>query len=106
MYWDLNSGSPSYNRLVYSDPGGEREQLIIYGTQYVTYKYSLITDYNYEQTAGKGGAIFIHCNGSGGTAGCVSMPYDYMKTLMMSVDPAKNPAVVITLKSDLAKYTG
>jgi L,D-peptidoglycan transpeptidase YkuD (ErfK/YbiS/YcfS/YnhG family) len=102
MFWDLNSGSPNYNRLVTSDPGGKCEHLI----DYDTYRYSLITDYNYGQTAGKGGAIFIHCNGAGATAGCVSMPENYMKTLIMSVDPAKNPAAVITLKSELSKYTG
>lgn len=101
MYWDLNSGSPNYNRLVYSDPGGEREHLI----EYNSYLYALNTDYNYEQTPGKGGAIFIHCNGAGATAGCVSMPADKMKTLIMSVDPAKNPAAVITLKSNLSSYT-
>ena len=53
MYWDLNSGSPTYNRLVYSDPGGQKEHLIEYGQKYGTYKYALITDYNYEQAAGK-----------------------------------------------------
>jgi L,D-peptidoglycan transpeptidase YkuD (ErfK/YbiS/YcfS/YnhG family) len=104
MYWDLNSGSPTYNRLVYSDPGGQKEHLIEYGQKYGTYKYALITDYNYEQAAGKGGAIFIHCNGAGDTAGCVSMPESYMKTLVASVAPAKNPAVIITLKSELSNY--
>ena len=106
MYWDLNSGSATYNRLVYGDPGGKRERLILYGTVYVTYRYALITDYNYEQAAGKGGAIFIHCTGIDATAGCVSMPENLMKTLLTRMDPAKNPAVVITLKSRLSDYTG
>ena len=56
MYWDLNSGSSTYNRLVYKNPGGDYEHLI----DYDTYNYMFTTDYNYDQIAGKGGAIFFH----------------------------------------------
>jgi L,D-peptidoglycan transpeptidase YkuD (ErfK/YbiS/YcfS/YnhG family) len=101
MYWDLNNGSPTYNRLIHNNPGGDFEHLASYPVQY---KYALVTDYNVNQTPNKGGAIFVHCNGSGGTAGCVSMPEGNMRDLVTWVDPSQNPKIVIIPSSDLAKY--
>ncbi|MBK1813052.1 SH3 domain-containing protein [Clostridium sp. YIM B02505] len=101
MYWDLNSGSSTYNRLIYSNPGGDYEHLASYPTHY---KYALITDYNVNQTANKGGGIFVHVNGSGGTAGCVSMPEAQVKDLITWVNPTKNPKILIIPISDLGKY--
>ncbi|GKU31633.1 SH3 domain-containing protein [Clostridium folliculivorans] len=101
MYWDLNSGSSTYNRLIHNNPGGDFEHLASYPTQY---KYALVTDYNVNQTANKGGAIFVHINGSGGTAGCVSMPEAQMRELITWVDPGQNPKILIIPSSDLSKY--
>ena len=98
MYWDLNSGSATYNRLVNSDPGGSREVLYQMGKQY---DYILNTSYNYEQTEHKGGAIFIHVSQSEPTAGCVSVPRSDMEKIIKWADPAKNPVVIICL-SDTA----
>lgn len=100
MYWDLNSNSKNYNRLVYSNPGGDYEHLI----KYKTYKYMFTTDYNSEQIKGKGGAIFLHCNGSGATSGCVSMPRNDMKWCMTWLDPKKNPSLVVTTTQEKYKY--
>lgn len=101
MYWDLNSGSSTYNRLIHNNPDGDFEHLASYPTQY---KYALVTDYNVNQTANKGGGIFVHINGSGGTAGCVSMPEAQMRDLMTWVDPGQNPKILIIQSSDLSKY--
>lgn len=101
MYWNLNSGTPTYNRLIHNNPGGDFEHLSSYPGQY---KYALVTDYNYNQAANKGGAIFIHVNGNGGTGGCVSMPEGAMRDLITWVDPGQNPKVVIIPNSDLNKY--
>ncbi|GFZ33978.1 hypothetical protein CSC2_45040 [Clostridium zeae] len=101
MYWDLNSGSSTYNRLIHNNPGGDFEHLASYPNQY---KYALVTDYNVNQTANKGGGIFVHTNGSGGTAGCVSMPEAQMKDLITWVDPSQNPKLLIIPSSDLSKY--
>jgi L,D-peptidoglycan transpeptidase YkuD (ErfK/YbiS/YcfS/YnhG family) len=101
MYWDLNSGSPTYNRLVYSYPGGDCEQLSAYTR---TYRYAFVTDYNYEQTPGKGGAIFLHCDGAGATSGCVSIPEENMLELMKLLDPAKNPTLVVALENEIGSY--
>lgn len=100
-YWDLNDGSKTYNRLIHNNPGGDFEHLIKYPTQY---KYAFITNYNVGQTPGKGGAIFIHCNGRGATGGCVSMPSSKMVELMRWLKPNQNPKVVIIPNSDLNKY--
>lgn len=103
MYWDLNSGSPNYNLLVYENPGGMYERLADYTN---TYKYALITDYNLTQQEGKGGAIFVHCNGLGATQGCVSLPLEEMKQLVISVDPLKLPVLIVTLSKDVIAYVG
>lgn len=100
MYWDLNSGSKEYNQLVYSNPGGDYEHLI----DYATYDYMLTTDYNREQTAGKGGAIFFHCNGSGATSGCISVPKDVMRWYIRWLDPDKKPAIIVTTSDAVQKY--
>lgn len=100
MYWDLNSGSSTYNRLVYKNPGGSYEHLI----DYDTYNYMVTTDYNIEQTAKKGGAIFFHCNGKGATAGCVSVPEETMEWYMTWLDPDKNPVIIVTTTKKVQKY--
>lgn len=100
-YWDLNNGSPNYNRLVHDNPGGDYEHLISYPKQY---KYFLNTDFNSGQVSNKGGAIFIHCNGNGSTGGCVSMPENKMVELIRWLDPSQNPKIVVIPSSDLDKY--
>jgi L,D-peptidoglycan transpeptidase YkuD (ErfK/YbiS/YcfS/YnhG family) len=101
MYWNLNSGTSTYNQLVTTDPKGDREHLIEYATQY---GYLFTTDYNTEQIANKGGAIFFHCNGSGATAGCISVPTSVMKWCMQWLDPQKNPVILVTTESEVQKY--
>lgn len=98
MYWDLNSDSPTYNRLVYSDPGGDREVLWKMGAQY---NYVLNTSYNEDQTKDKGGAIFIHASKNEPTAGCISIPEEDMKKLIKWVDPTKNPVLFSCLNADV-----
>ena len=98
MYWDLNDDSDTYNRLVYSDPGGDREVLWKMGAQY---NYVLNTSYNEDQTKGKGGAIFIHASKNEPTAGCISIPEEDMKKLIKWVDPSKKPVLFSCLNVDV-----
>jgi len=100
-YWDLNNGSPNYNRMVSSAVGGEFEHLIDYQT---TYKYALVTDWNYSQNPNKGGAIFIHVNGAGATGSCISLPEGNMVSLMKWMNPNKNPKILVVPNSDLGNY--
>lgn len=100
-YWDLRDGSPTYNRLVSGNPGGDPEHLADFPAQY---KYALVTDFNYSQAAGRGGAIFIHVNGSGATGSCISMSEGNMIGFIRWVNPAKNPKVLVVPNSDLSNY--
>jgi len=100
-YWDLNNGSPNYNRMVSRAVGGEFEHLIDYQT---TYKYALVTDWNYSQNPNKGGAIFIHVNGAGATGSCISLPEGDMVSLMKWMNPNKNPKILVVPNSDLGNY--
>ena len=100
-YWDSNSGSPTYNRMISSNIGGDLEHLIDYQK---TYKYALVTDWNYNQTPDKGAAIFIHVNGAGATGSCISLPEGNMVSLMKWMNPSKNPKVLVVPNSDLGNY--
>jgi len=42
-----------------------------------------------------GGGIFLHVNGPGATAGCVSIPRTDMRALVRWLDPARSPRIVI-----------
>lgn len=100
LYWDLNSWSPNYNRLVESRPNGYSEHLI----SYPVYEYLFTTDYNDEQVPGKGAAIFLHCTGKGATGGCVAMPQENMVQCMRWLDPVQNPVLLVTLSTDKWSY--
>lgn len=100
-YWNLIDGSPNYNRLVKGDPGGDAEHLIDYPSEY---KYALVTDWNDSQSAGKGGAIFIHVNGSGATGSCISLTEGDMLALIRWMNPSNNPKVLVVPDSDLSNY--
>lgn len=83
------------------------ERLASYRTQY---RYAVVLDYNLpshlrwrngqriarttaDTTAG--GGIFLHVNGSGATAGCVSIARDRMRQVLRWLDPALDPVIVI-----------
>ena len=74
------------------------------------YRYSVILDYNLpsdirwrngqriaRNTAdtSAGGGIFLHVNGSGATAGCVSIARARMLRVLRWLDPQKDPVIVI-----------
>ena len=90
-YWDENSGSPTYNRWVESNPGGDNEQL----KNQPLYKYAMVLDFNWNQQPQKGAGIFIHINPSHYTDGCVGLDEPQLVKIMRWLDPAKNPKVLI-----------
>lgn len=99
-YWDENSGSPTYNRWVEGDPGGEREQL----AAQPLYQYAIALDFNWSQTPGKGAGIFIHIKPKSYTGGCIGIDANALVQLMRWIDPAQNPKVLICPQSDFSKY--
>ncbi|WP_372345848.1 L,D-transpeptidase [Streptomyces sp. KL116D] len=69
------------------------EHLINYPTQYAK---ALVIDFNrWPATPGRGAGIFLHVNGSGATAGCVSVPRATMDRIMGWVQPGAHPRIAI-----------
>lgn len=103
-YWVQDNRSRFYNRFRDRDEGGFRwwlgvghangsERLADYRKQY---EMAIVTGFNYEeQVRRRGAGIFLHVNGSGATAGCVSVPRRMMKRLMRQLDPALDPVIAI-----------
>ena len=83
------------------------ERLRSYSSQY---RYAVVLDYNLpsgvtwrhgERVAtnsadtAAGGGIFLHVNGSGATAGCISIARDEMRRVLKWLDPNLSPVIVI-----------
>ena len=102
-YWVLDNESRHYNRYRNKSQGGFRwrlpashpdssERLRDYRRQY---EWAVTTSFNSRQVRHRGGAIFLHVNGSGATAGCVSAPRWFLKRVMRRLDRDRAPVVGI-----------
>lgn len=102
-YWVQDNASDFYNRYRNKSRGGFRwwlpssdpnasERLKDYRTQY---EWSIVMDYNPNQVRHRGSGIFLHVNGSGATAGCVSAPRRFIRALMFRLDPDRDPVIAI-----------
>ena len=96
-WWYEDTRSRVYNR--WSEPlardcrGSESERLISYPTQYA---YGFVVGFNYAKPVkGRGAGIFLHVNGRGATAGCVSVPGDAMRRILRWADPWREPHIAI-----------
>jgi L,D-peptidoglycan transpeptidase YkuD (ErfK/YbiS/YcfS/YnhG family) len=70
------------------------EHLIDYRAQY---KYAVVIDFNRPRPVHhRGAGIFLHINGRGATAGCVSVPESVMLYIAMWLDPALKPIITIS----------
>lgn len=104
-WWCQDNDSASYNRWVEPLPAdcapGEAEHLVTYAAQYA---HALVIGFNYDRPVrGRGAGIFLHANGAGATAGCVSVPEEAMRALLRWADPARGPHIAIgTGSGDLA----
>lgn len=94
-YWVDDPNSAYYNQWVEgvdSKDWNSAEHLIEYPEQYA---YAVVIGYNNDPIEpGKGSAIFLHC-GNRPTAGCVSIPRDYMKQLLQWLNPTNLPMILI-----------
>jgi L,D-peptidoglycan transpeptidase YkuD (ErfK/YbiS/YcfS/YnhG family) len=98
---------------------GEAERLASYPTQY---EYAAIINYNrpaaasvkWNATRGqyetskpanlkRGSAIFLHINGKGSTAGCVSLARADLLKVLKWLDPALKPRIVMATKADIGR---
>ncbi len=102
-YWVEDNQSSYYNRYRNKSLGGFRwwlpasdtdssERLLDFPVQY---EYSIVTSYNLDQVRHRGAGIFLHVNGRGATAGCVSAPRAFLRQLMWRLDPAQVPVMAV-----------
>jgi L,D-peptidoglycan transpeptidase YkuD (ErfK/YbiS/YcfS/YnhG family) len=102
-FWVEDNGSAYYNRYRNQAQGGFRwwlpasnpnssERLTDFRRQY---RLSVVTDFNHAQVRHRGAGIFLHVNGAGATAGCVSAPGVFMERLMRALDPAQAPVIAV-----------
>ncbi|WP_218782938.1 L,D-transpeptidase [Streptomyces sp. BR123] len=104
-WWCQDVASASYNRWVEPLPAdcapGESEHLVTYARQYA---HGMVIAYNYDlPVRGRGAGIFLHVNGKGATAGCVSVPLHAMRAILRWADPRRRPHIAIgTQTGDLA----
>lgn len=69
------------------------EHLVDHPTQYAE---ALVIDFNrWPAVPGRGAGIFLHVNGSGATAGCVSVPRATMDRIMSWAKPSAHPRIAI-----------
>jgi L,D-peptidoglycan transpeptidase YkuD (ErfK/YbiS/YcfS/YnhG family) len=61
----------------------------------VQYEWALVTSFNQQQVRHRGAGIFLHVNGSGATAGCVSAPRWFIRKLLDRIDSAARPLIAI-----------
>lgn len=100
-------GSRYYNQYV---KAGEAEadwrSAEILKNQGPCYNYALVLDYNKDHVPGRGSAIFLHCPkvvNDTYTAGCIGIPEDLMKTILMrSGTDAK--ILIVPDKGGLSEY--
>ena len=101
-YWVADNESAFYNRYRTRAAGGFRwwlrsgadqsERLTDYPAQY---EYVVNTSFNQEQVRHRGSGIFLHVNGRGATAGCVSVPRWMMARALVWLDPEARPVIAI-----------
>jgi L,D-peptidoglycan transpeptidase YkuD (ErfK/YbiS/YcfS/YnhG family) len=102
-YWVQDNASAYYNRYRNRSQGGFRwwlessdpnssERLMAFRTQY---EYAIVTSFNREQVRHRGSGIFLHVNGRGATAGCVSAPKWFLRMLMRTLDPDRRPVIAV-----------
>jgi len=102
-FWVEDNGSAYYNRYRNQAEGGFRwwlpssdpnssERLTDFRHQY---RISVVTSFNRAQVRHRGAGIFLHVNGSGATAGCVSAPGVFMNRLVRALDPARAPVIAV-----------
>lgn len=102
-FWVEDNGSAFYNRYRNQRQGGFRWRLPVSAengserlTDYpVAYEYSLVTSFNQGQVRHRGAGIFLHVNGSGATAGCVSAPRWFLAAAMARLDADTHPVIAV-----------
>jgi L,D-peptidoglycan transpeptidase YkuD (ErfK/YbiS/YcfS/YnhG family) len=102
-FWVQDNASRYYNRYRNRAQGGFRwwlpagdpnssERLTDFRRQY---DLSIVIAYNQNQVRHRGAGIFLHMNGRGATAGCVSAPRRFIQKAMGALDPDLAPVIAV-----------
>jgi len=103
-FWVQDTASRHYNTLRNKHQGGFRwwlppsdpnssERLRDFGRQYA---WSIVIDYNRpDPVRHRGSGIFLHVNGDGPTAGCVSAPRWFLRKALARLRPGLHPVIAI-----------
>lgn len=104
-YWVYDPKDPStYNQLVSQrGPGAKWRPTSRWSERlasYKTYSFAFVIGFNLPGVAGPantrmGGGIFLHVNGAGATAGCVSISKSGMKSIARWLRPSASPQIVM-----------
>ncbi|MFC7307765.1 L,D-transpeptidase [Streptomyces monticola] len=106
-WWCQDNRSRSYNRwtepLAADCRARESEHLVDHARQYA---HALVVGFNYERPVrGRGAGIFLHVNGRGATAGCVSVPAAAMRRILAWAEPGRAPHIAIGTRSGRTAIT-
>jgi L,D-peptidoglycan transpeptidase YkuD (ErfK/YbiS/YcfS/YnhG family) len=127
-YWVGDPKDPRTYNLVQPSASAKRtwrntaataERLAAYPTQY---RYAAVIDFNRPAASTvvwsdrwsqwvtskpvnttRGSAIFLHVNGKGSTAGCLSLARADLLAVLRWIDPAKTPRIVMAPTSEIGK---
>lgn len=103
-YWVQDNRSRYYNRRRHRAAGGFRwwlptsaynssERLADYPQQY---RWAIVVAFNRpDPVRRRGSGIFLHVNGKGATAGCVSAPRHFIKTVLSKLRESSEPVIAI-----------
>ena len=103
-WWVEDNLSAYYNQLRRASQGGFDTTLPesdVNGSEHliahtVPYQYVVVINYNVAPVVRyRGAGIFLHVNGAGATAGCVSVPLATMVAILRWLNPAAHPRIAI-----------
>jgi L,D-peptidoglycan transpeptidase YkuD (ErfK/YbiS/YcfS/YnhG family) len=93
-WWISDVASAAYNRFRHVTCGTSVSRSEALWTISPQYRYFAVIDYNTRPVvSGRGSAIFLHVNGAGATAGCVSLPEARLVRLLRWLRPESAPLI-------------
>ena len=108
-WWVEDIRSPFYNRFHHVRCGTKPPFRITsedMSRSPISYRYLAVIDYNtHPIVPGRGSGIFLHVSASGGpTLGCVSLTRSQALTVLLWLDPAASPQIVIGTAATIRDY--
>lgn len=103
-WWVEDNLSAYYNQLRRASQGGfdtSAPESSVNGSEHLIthtgpYQYAVVINYNMAPAVRyRGAGIFLHVNGAGSTAGCVSVPPATMVAILRWLNPGAHPRIAI-----------